>query len=420
MILTTYRFVSTILVLFSMLIFAASLLKVKLNWKSKKIFGLIVSYAIVYSIICNFLPQELMSFISIFYFSILLKVILRVNIEKIIFYVLVVWLIGVLCDIGLMIITNFILKEVDILNISFIRLHASILLAISYLICSKSKFVLNKVNNLYKKITKINYPILKIVLLLCLFFLFDMICLNYMSEKEIPIIILFSLILLTIVLVNIIYQNYQIIMLKETNNLLSKNIDFYIKRINEYRILKHNLKSKLNGLKTVSNKKSVPYINALIEEYNDRMVIPKDIMEVPNGLNGIIYEKVYEFNDKNLQIAVENKIRKEILKILTPKNYNLLCEALGITLDNALEAASKSKDKIVYLKFNESKENIIIKIMNTFSGSIDLDKLGTINYTSKKLGHGLGLFSLLSKDNLKINACIKNKFFINTILIPKK
>lgn len=209
-------------------------------------------------------------------------------------------------------------------------------------------------------------------------------------------------------------------MLKETNNLLSKNIDFYIKRINEYRILKHNLKSKLNGLKSVSNKKSIPYINELIEEYNDRMIIPKDIMEVPNGLNGIIYEKVYEFNNKDLQITVENKIKKEILKILTPKNYNLLCEALGVTLDNALEAASKSKDKIVYLKFNESKENIIIKIMNTFSGSIDLDKLGTINYSSKNLGHGLGLFSLLSKDNLKISTCIKNEFFINTILIPKK
>ena len=421
MILEVYRFISTILVLLGMMKFTFSLLKVKNKIKVQTILVIIVCYSAIYTITYNIIPQELMSVVSIIYFFIVLKMLLKLSVEKTIFYVLIVWLIGVACDVLLMIVTNIILS-IDAENnviINHMKLHATIIMAFLYFICSKFNYLIVKINNIYKKIGKINYPLLKIIFILILFCLFDMVCVNYMNEQEIPIMIFLSLILVVIILVNIIIQNYQIISLKETNDILSRNIDFYIKRIDEYRIMKHNLKSKLNGLKTVSGKRAYPYINEIIQEYNEGIAIPSNIMCVPKGLNGIIYEKVYEFNNKDIKITIENNLNREILKILTPKNYNLLCEVLGITLDNALEAAAKSKNKIVYLKFSDLKENVKITIMNSFSGTIDLDELGQINYSSKNSGHGLGLFSIISKKDLKLTTNIKNKLFINEIIISK-
>ena len=114
-----------------------------------------------------------------------------------------------------------------------------------------------------------------------------------------------------------------------------------------------------------------------------------------------------------------NKLKKDILNILSPRNYNLLCEALGITLDNALDAAIKSKEKNLYLSFLETQNNIKIVIANSFLGTIDIDKVGTINYTSKQNGHGLGLVSLFLKNNLIIKNKIKGNLFITQMLISK-
>ena len=93
---------------------------------------------------------------------------------------------------------------------------------------------------------------------------------------------------------------------------------------------------------------------------------------------------------------------------------------MGVTLDNALEASLNSKEKVVYLKLSETNEKIIINIQNTFSGSIDFDKLGKINYSSKGTNHGLGLASLLRKSEIELTTSIKLNLFIVKILVNKK
>lgn len=109
-----------------------------------------------------------------------------------------------------------------------------------------------------------------------------------------------------------------------------------------------------------------------------------------------------------------------MLESLGPRNYNSFCEALGITLDNALEACIKTEDKLLYLEFKEGKDSITIKVMNTFSGNIELDRLDTKEYTSKKEGHGLGLYSLFNRKNIVITTSIKNNLFINVIKVKKQ
>lgn len=58
--------------------------------------------------------------------------------------------------------------------------------------------------------------------------------------------------------------------------------------------------------------------------------------------------------------------------------------------------------------------------MNSFKGQIDTDALGTIEYTSKSNGHGLGLYSLFNKKSLYITTSIKNNYFRSEIKVNKK
>ena len=162
-------------------------------------------------------------------------------------------------------------------------------------------------------------------------------------------------------------------------------------------------------------------VNEILKEYDSNKYLKSEIPFMPSGLNGFILEKFYAYADKNLKIQIDNNVKGKLLDILGPKNYNLLCEALGVTLDNALESASQTKDKIIFLEFTETEKTVNIKVMNTFKGIIDIEKLGTIEYTSNKLnGHGLGLYSLFNKNTLYITTSIKNNLFRSEIKIDKK
>ena len=140
---------------------------------------------------------------------------------------------------------------------------------------------------------------------------------------------------------------------------------------------------------------------------------------MPLGINGLVMGKLAKHEKSNINISITNDIKSNILEVVSPRSYNLFCEALGVSLDNALESAKNTKEKIVYLEFKETSTEIKLIVINTFSGGVDLDCLGEVNYTSKKKGHGLGLYSLFRK-NLNIKTTIKNNLFINDISIKKR
>ena len=71
------------------------------------------------------------------------------------------------------------------------------------------------------------------------------------------------------------------------------------------------------------------------------------------------------------------------------------------------------------MRFRENENEIIVTLINSFSGSLDLEVLGKINYTSKKKGHGYGLFTLFEKKKINIKNSIKNNLFQVEFKIPK-
>ncbi len=335
-------------------------------------------------------------------------------------YSVIIWTISVLIDITIMLLVNMggFLDFYES-NIIFSKSIGTIVMSILLITISVINPITKFLNKLYQKICKLNIPIKNIFLIIAFIWFIGAMSSNNMNNKFlITVSFIIAIVFLSIIII-FISMNYKIITLKITNEILEKNNEVNQKAIYQFRILKHNLESQLLGVKTVANKKARELLDNLIKEYNESFYIKHDINSIPLGINGLVFDKLYKYNEDNIEISITNKIKSKILDTVGPRSYNLFCEALGVTLDNALESAKESKDKLVYIEFRENKEVIQMKIMNTFTGGIDLDKLGTVNYTSKSKGHGLGLYSLFGRKNLTITTSIKNNLFVNMIEVKK-
>ncbi len=381
-----------------------------------------VIFSILYSCLDGIFEKGIITIFSMIYLALTSKIFLKLNNKDLIFYVVITWILGVVIDIMTMLIMSLwhITEHINEENNSIFQSICTAVMILIYLLCAKSKFVNKTINKLKKLKNRINSFYYKLIAIIAIYFILGLICFNNMGNKEIPIIVLVIAISLLLILIIFIIQQFQINSLQENIILLTKNNEFYIEFIDKYRILKHNLISNLNSIKSVANEDTKTLINDLIRKYNKELKLPTNFKELPTGVNGIVYEKIYSHNIKNLDFSISNKIKNNIIEVLTPRDYNLFCEALGVTLDNALDALKESKEKILLLEFKEDENSLSLKIVNTFTGEIDIEKLGTKNYTSKKKGNGIGLFSILNNKRIKLITSIKSNKYSSIIMVNKK
>lgn len=335
-------------------------------------------------------------------------------------YSIIIWVFSLIWDLFLMFIIN-ILNLIPYYeeNPTIAKSIGSISMALAQVLIATSRFCIKKLNNLYLKMRKLKISRKQIIYIVFTYLLIGLISFINMENKIV--LISFSIgILLLILILKIIKMKYRIMTLEITNQLIEKNNEINNRIISEYRILKHNLENQLLGIKTVSNMKTKNLIDIVIKEYNESFYLKNDTISIPSGINGLVLEKLYDYKDEHIELLIQNKITGNILNKLGPRGYNLLCNALGISLDNALESTIKCKEKLLFIEFKETKDNITLKIINTFNNKIDIERFGSMNYTSKKKGHGLGLYSLLDKKRIELLVNIVNNKYINTIKIKKK
>lgn len=382
------------------------------------IFIYILGYSIFYSIFSNFISAELSLLISLLSTTIAYRVFLNIENKDLVFYSIILWIVAITLDITVMNTVNFIVNTWAF-GIDNCRMIGSIFMATMYFVLGNIRLFIRIVDNIKKFLFGINYSIYILILLLISYFVLGAFCFNYMSNQSIIILILIIAISIIFIIVLFVTLKMQISALKDNIEILTKNNAFYIERIDECRIIKHNLIANLSTLKSTANKKTCLLIDELIKKYNSKLQMPVNIKNLPTGVNGIIYEKIYNNNDKKLSISINNKIDNNIIEVLSARKYSLFCEALQVVLDNAIEASSLSNEKILYIEFMEVNNEIRLKIINTFTGTIDIDALGTKNYTSKKKGNGLGLFSILHNKSVIVTTSIKGNKFNCTLKVKK-
>lgn len=284
------------------------------------------------------------------------------------------------------------------------------------------KYIYYKTCELFKK--KKNLILLIFGFFLLTASLYSMYTVNYNNIH------LYTLSLLTILIYIIIIFCY----LKEIHNnqLLKIKNDFLLERqqlfnstLEDYRTLRHNLLNDFVFISSICEEKVRKIIKEKIKKYDAKIKYINDITNIPEGLQGLIYFKSTTARKKNVLFYTDNELSLNQHDFnqykFNKKIYIDLFEIICIILDNAIEAADLSSNKVVYFNIIEKDKNICFVIINTYSNPIDLDNISSKNYSTKGSDRGLGLnYAKFLNKEINIKTSIINNLFKTEISIIKK
>ena len=144
------------------------------------------------------------------------------------------------------------------------------------------------------------------------------------------------------------------------------------------------------------NKKVREYIDQILSIENEQSKSNwlNKIKNIPNGgLKGLIHYKIVEMEKKKIKLYIdinENVNNKKTNKYLRD-NLNDISKIIGVYLDNAREAALKSKEKYIIIEVECNKDKLNFSISNTYKGGINLSKIDNAGYSKKGKNRGYGL-----------------------------
>lgn len=387
----------------------------RLNINIKKILWLLlITFLLLLNNLYNKLSLKLLSaFIletSLFFFWFKKN---EKSLKNLFKYSLLVCILSVFVELILTWITSFMFINVNELNNYTIpKISFTIILTCSlYYIC----LILSKFFTIKKIITyKLEYFLLLIVIFLnSLIFYYNNNYKNYNITLNVALAsIIFSLFILTL------KSLHKKTIYKVKAEHLDEKVEYYEQIAADYSELKHNLNDDFLAIRSVANKETKDIVDEKIKKYNKNYGWISSLDNVPKGLQGLIYMKLSDIKEHEICVEVENKVDEKIISKLPSKTYSELCDALGITINNAIEATSNCSEKVIYINLEEDKEFLRLKIINTFSGSLDLDEIGNRNYSTKKVKSGIGLEYLKKLKTIKIKKEIMNNLFIISILVP--
>ena len=198
-------------------------------------------------------------------------------------------------------------------------------------------------------------------------------------------------------------QNKSVLIKTEYESLLDKSVE-YEKIIDNNRRDIHENKNDLivlDGLISKRNTKAKKQIEAMIKDYtklekelkgNDelyRLTLP-----IPSGgLRGLVYHKLLmcEQLKVNYDLRIGRDVNSKVVKNIDFQTMRKFVKIVGIYLDNAIDATKTIKNKEINIEFFLEEGYFCVLISNTFSGTLDIEKMGTMGYTSKGGKHGYGL-----------------------------
>ena len=395
----------------------------KLSDCKKKIdYKAIIVYfiGVAFTMIVNYYEIPYIGAISYFiYFPILFYFVNPLPIKKLIFYVCTIWVYGILLDFLSMVIlsiTYYIFKfNVD--NHIF-KVIPTIMAFIFFVVISKLKWVKKLTNFIYSLTSKVTYLDFVLVAFSIFTLIISLVVSINVKNLSVGLLLVLTVLLIILVFVLLIKLKFDEAENKIFLETLKANNDFYIKMEEENRIFKHNLVAKLTSIKSVSNSKAIALIDDLVLKFDKNIYFSNNIKEIPYGINGIIYERVYPYLDE-LEFKIVNDIDFDIFNYLTPKRYNVLTEKLVLLLDNAIESTVNSLEKVLLISISDMEDSIEIDIKNTFANEINIDDLGNKSYSTKGKKRGLGLFSIFRNKEVNFTVKIVNNYF-ETKLVAKK
>lgn len=276
---------------------------------------------------------------------------------------------------------------------------------------------------LSKKDLKINVIFILFIMIIISFFVYNVI-INYQFNSKFlsDIIVIGSAISIGIIFISN----------KETYDKLSDEYDVLLSSVQNLeewieneQFIRHEYKNQLAVLYELSGEKDVKNkIQEIIDEnLNINSEVITNLTNLPKGgLKGLIYYKTIVAKNNKINITINTSINtKGILSKLNKAQITTLSKLIGVYLDNAIDAAKKSRKKIILLEIYELKNRVNIVISNTFNKSSLVENRYDKGITTKGEGHGQGLYfarKILNKNNwIEEKQEIIDNYYIETITI---
>lgn len=219
------------------------------------------------------------------------------------------------------------------------------------------------------------------------------------------------------------------------NNLLSKYdilfdyVQGFEDKIEQEQLNLHEYKNQLAVLRSlVNNKKVLKVLDEMIQLYKiDESEWIDQLKPLPKGgIKGLIYYKVIICSNKKINFIIDvNSDVTEYLTKLTEEQRKILIKLIGIYFDNAIEAAEKTKKKMLTLEIYMINDYLNFVFTNSFKKK---EKLIIANQrrgvSTKGAGRGNGIYfanKLIKKNEwLSQERIIVNDFYVQKLKISIK
>lgn len=282
-------------------------------------------------------------------------------------------------------------------KIPFSLCISSILNCLLVYLLSKIKFIsknIRRLNNIIKKNNKDWIYVILIMILMVLFIFFNRYKMNNSLEYFVNTIMA---IFVVVSFVYVIYNKFQRQAIEEKYNESMEYVLRYEKIINEQGKKNHEYNNQLMVIKGYANnpERLTEYLEEVIGDHRTgQNYTVKQLGFLPDGgVKGLLYHKLSKMEDNNIKyyLYVDQNLKDKDIESFDLKTYRDLTKLLGVFLDNAIDAALKSKEKEIEVDLKDKADCLLVIISNTYDKSADINKVGKSGFTTKGVGHGFGL-----------------------------
>ena len=319
------------------------------------------------------------------------------------------------------------LMNIDYYMTQYIPIYRLLYLAISFLFATILIFIFKYKNikiNILEEIDKKTKTIIFINILLGFIVLIIQLVISVFYTNRLPVIItLLSFISLLAYFSISVYSLTRVNKLYITNKKL-ENAEEYNKTLqilhDNIRTFKHDYDNTVAAIGGYVKTKDLSGLEQYYSQLEDECVkVNRLYMLNPNIINnpGIYSILTTKYNEaEELNIKMNITVLWDLSKI-NMKIYEFT-KIFGILIDNAIDAAKESDEKIINVLFKDDEKNKMqyLKIENSYAEKdVDLDNIFEKGKTSKENHTGLGLWEirkiLKRNNNLNLHTTKDSKYF---------
>lgn len=316
---------------------------------------------------------------------------------NVIFKSIIVYVIMIFADIVSSIVLIVFVKSVNIETVNLFKALGSFLNSTCMFLMFSFKPFVKLINSFFSKILKKSYLpvicvsffllfvfwlieyyhkvifssdtiIISIIVMLFLMFLFVMLALQYLKNKN-----------------NEIQKQQLFVLMHEYENVLNQTSEN-----------RHEMLNDLLILRSIADKNSSEFtrtLDGIIRQYDTKKFKKyTSLAKLPTGVKGMIYYKIAFINENEINFdTVVNGVDYAKFEAMDKELYYKVCKILGILMDNAIDACVDSDKKKLVVSVYTETEDLCVEIDNSYSGIVDTDEIKKKGYTTKGKNHGYGL-----------------------------